>query len=241
MAAGDIGQVKALLFDVFGTCVDWRSSVIHEGEAFGRAHGLGGVDWAKFADAWRARYQPQMEQVRSGRRPWAALDILHRESLDVVLAEFEIGGLPAADLDEFNRVWHRLDPWPDTIGGLRRLKTRYVIAPNSNGNVALLLEMAKRAGMPWDAILGAEVVRAYKPLPEAYTRHVELLGLTPPEVMMVAAHNSDLVAAHGCGLRTGFVARPSEHGPGQTMDLHPEQAFDVVARDFVDLARQMGC
>ncbi len=234
-------QVRALLFDVFGTCVDWRTGVIGEAEKFGHAHGLSGVDWAKFADAWRALYQPQMDKVRTGQRPWTKLDDLNRESLDVVLRNIGITGIPAADLDEFSRVWHRLGPWPDTIEGLTRLKTKYIIAPNSNGNVALILNMAKRAGIPWDAILGAEIARAYKPTPEEYLRNVEILGLMPPQVMMVAAHNHDLVAAHACGLRTGFVARPSEHGPGQTTDLEPKHTYDVVALDFIDLARQMGC
>jgi 2-haloacid dehalogenase len=233
--------VRALLFDVFGTCVDWRTSIIAAGEMFGRAHGLRGVDWARFADAWRARYQPQMETVRIGRRPWTTLDALHRESLEAVLGELGITGIPAADLDDLNRAWHRLDPWPDTVEGLSRLKARYIIAPNSNGNVALLLNMAKRAGMPWDAILGAEIARCYKPMPDAYLRNVAILGLTPPQVMMVAAHNGDLVAASACGLRTAFVPRPSEHGPGQATDLEPERTYDVVASDFVDLARQMGC
>ena len=241
MDDGATSSIRALLFDVFGTCVDWRTSVIAEGEAFGRAHGLSGVDWARFADAWRRLYQPQMESVRTGRRPWTKLDDLHRESLDVVLREFGITGAPAADLDELNRAWHRLDPWRDTVEGLSRLKTRYIIATNSNGNVALLLNMAKRAGMPWDTILGAEIARCYKPMPDAYLRNVEILGLTPPQVMMVAAHNGDLVAASACGLRTGFVPRPAEHGPGQTTDLKPERTYDVVAADFVDLARQMGC
>jgi len=242
MPRGDgSARVKALLFDVFGTCVDWRTSVIREGEAFGRAHGLSGVDWAKFADAWRARYQPQLEKVRSGQRPWTRLDDLHRESLEMALHEFGITGISSTDLDGLNRVWHRLDPWPDTIEGLTRLKTRYIIAPNSNGNVALILNMAKRAGIPWDAVLGAEIAHAYKPMPEVYLRNVEIVGLTPPQVMMVAAHNHDLVAAGACGLKTAFVARPLEHGPGQATDLKPEHAFDVVAVDFVDLARQMRC
>ncbi len=241
MDAGAISNIKALLFDVFGTCVDWRSGVIAAGEAFGRAHGLRGVDWARFADAWRGLYQPQLEKVRTGRRPWTRLDDLHRESLDVVLREAGITDIPAADLDDLNRVWHRLAPWPDTVAGLSRLKARYIIAPNSNGNVALLLNMAKRAGIPWDAILGAEIARAYKPMRDAYLRNVEVLGLTPPQVMMVAAHNGDLIAAGACDLRTGFVPRPSEHGPGQTTDLKPERTYDVVAADFVDLARQMGC
>ena len=241
LATGGPARVSALLFDVFGTCVDWRTGVVREGEAFGRAHGLAGVDWAKFADAWRALYQPQMENVRAGRRPWTTLDDLHRESLDVVLRDFGIDGIPAAALDELNRAWHRLDPWPDTIEGLRRLKAKYVIAPNSNGHVALILNMAKRAGIPWDAILGAEIARAYKPMPEEYLRNVEILGLHPAQVMMVAAHNADLVAARACGLRTAFVARPAEHGAGQTTDLKPDHAYDVIALDFIDLAHQMGC
>jgi 2-haloacid dehalogenase len=229
------------LFDVFGTCVDWREGVIREGKAFGRAHGISTVDWAAFADAWRGRYQPQLEQVRSGRRPWTTLDVLHRESLDAVLREFGVTGIPAPDLDEFNRAWHRLDPWPDVIPGLTRLKKKYIIAPNSNGHVALILTMAKRAGIPWDTILGAETARAYKPTPEAYLRNVEVLGLTPPQVMMVAAHNADLEAARACGLRTAFVPRPAEHGPGRTRDLQAAFPYDVVARDFIDLAAQMGC
>ncbi len=241
MAGEGIAGVRALLFDVFGTCVDWRTGVIRDGEAFGRTRGLDGVDWAAFADAWRGRYQPQLEQVRSGRRPWTTLDVLHRESLEAVLHEFGIAGIPAADLDDLNRAWHRLDPWPDVIPGLTRLKATYIIAPNSNGHVALILNMAKRAGIPWDAILGAEIAHAYKPQPEAYLRNVGILGLTPPEAMMVAAHHSDLVAARACGLRTAFVPRPAEHGPRQTIDLGAEHPFDVVARDFADLARQMGC
>ena len=241
VAPGGLARVTALLFDVFGTCVDWRTGVVREGEAFGRAHGLTGMDWAAFADAWRALYQPQMEKVRTGRRPWTTLDDLHRESLDAVLRDFGIVGIPAAHLDEFNRAWHRLDPWPDTIEGLSRLKAKYVIAPNSNGHVALILNMAKRAGIPWDAILGAEIARAYKPMPEEYLRNVEILGLRPAQVMMVAAHNADLVAARACGLETAFVARPVEHGTGQTTDLKPDHAYDVIALDFIDLAHKMGC
>jgi len=159
----------------------------------------------------------------------------------VVLRDFGIAGIPAAALDELNRAWHRLDPWPDTIEGLRRLKAKYVIAPNSNGHVALILNMAKRAGIPWDAILGAEIAHAYKPMPEEYLRNVEILGLHPAQVMMVAAHNADLVAARACGLGTAFVARPAEHGAGQTTDLKPDHAYDVIALDFIDLAQQMGC
>jgi 2-haloacid dehalogenase len=241
MAAVGPSGVKALVFDVFGTCVDWRSGVAREFDSFARAHGIAGVDGAAFADAWRALYQPQMEEVRSGRRPWTVLDVLHRESLDRVTANFGIRGAPAAALDELNRAWHRLDPWPDVIEGLARLKAKYVIAPLSNGNVALLLDMAKRAGIPWDTILGAEVARAYKPLPEAYLRTAQILGLAPAQVMLVAAHNDDLAAAASAGLKCAFVPRPNEHGPNQIKDLRPERVYDVTAADFIDLAGKMGC
>jgi 2-haloacid dehalogenase len=233
-------QPRALVFDVFGTCVDWRSSIAREGAALGRRLGASGVDWLAFADAWRAQYQPRMETVRSGQRPWTTLDVLHREALDTVLPAFDLGEMSAADRDDFTRAWHRLDPWPDVVDGLTRLKSRYVIAPNSNGNIALLVNMAKRAGLPWDAILGAEIARAYKPRPEVYLRCAEALGLAPAAVMMVAAHNSDLVTAAACGLQTAFVPRPAEYGPNQTSDLVPEREFDVVATDFIDLANQLG-
>jgi 2-haloacid dehalogenase len=239
-AAGIASSIKALTFDVFGTVVDWRGSIIREGEAFGRARGRE-VDWARFADAWRGRYQPSLEEVRSGRRPWTPLDDLHRESLEALLAEFGIPGLAPEDVEHLNRAWHRLDPWPDAVPGLTRLRRRYILATLSNGNVALMVNMARRAGLPWDAILGAEVAGHYKPQPEAYLRTAALLGLAPGECLMVAAHNSDLIAASGCGLRTAFVPRPEEHGPGQTRDLHPERPFDIVARDFLDLADQLDC
>jgi len=233
-------NVKALLFDVFGTVVDWRTSTIRELSGFGRGRGLD-RDWTAFADRWRSLYQPAMEEVRAGRRPWANLDTLHRESLETLLAEFDMRGLAAHEVDHLNRAWHRLDPWPDAVGGLRRLKTRYVIGPLSNGNVALLTNMAKRAGLPWDVILGAEVARAYKPLPECYKRNAEILGLAPAEVMLVAAHNDDLAAAAAVGYRTAFVARPGEHGPHQKKDLHADRAWDVVTDSFHGVADAMGC
>jgi 2-haloacid dehalogenase len=233
-------QPKALVFDVFGTCVDWRTSIAREGMEVGRRLGATGVDWLAFADAWRAQYQPQMETVRSGQRPWTTLDVLHREALDRVLPAFELGEMSEADRDDLTRAWHHLDPWPDVVEGLIRLKSRYIIAPNSNGNIALLVNMAKRAGLPWDAILGAEIARAYKPRPEVYLRCAEALGLAAAAVMMVAAHNSDLVTAAKCGLQTAFVPRPVEYGPNQTSDLAPEREFDVVATDFIDLANQLG-
>ena len=232
-------EPQALLFDVFGTCVDWRSSVAREGEALGRKLGVSGVDWLAVADAWRAQYQPQMETVRAGKRPWTTLDVLHREALDTVLPAFGLDDVSDTDRDDFTLAWHRLDPWPDVVEGLTRLKTRHIIAPNSNGHIALLVNMARHAGLPWDAILGAEIARAYKPQPEVYLRSAEALGLAPSAVMMVAAHNSDLLAAAACGLQTAFVPRPTEHGPGQTSDLAPEHDFDLVARDFIDIASQL--
>lgn len=231
-------DLRALVFDVFGTVVDWRGGIARDAGAFLGRHGRSDVDPSAFADAWRRRYSPAMEEVRSGRRPFVRLDVLHRENLDAILPGFGIapGSVPQAELDELNLAWHRLDPWPDAVAGLLRLKARYVVAPLSNGNIGLMVDMAKRAGLPWDAILGAEVAQAYKPMPEAYLRTAEVLGLAPGQVCMVAAHNGDLAAARECGLRTAFVPRPNEHGPGQTSDLTPDQDWDVIAGDFGALA-----
>ena len=236
----DKEQIQALLFDVFGTVVDWRSSIISELSAWGSDKGLS-VDWAEFTDNWRAHYQPSMEEVRSGRRPWTILDVLHRESLEKLLIQYRVSGLTDAEKDHITRVWHRLSPWPDVREGLQRLKARYIIGTLSNGNVALLTRMAKHSGLPWDVILGAETARAYKPLPEAYARNAELLNLRPDEVMLVAAHNADLSAAAAQGLMTAFVVRPTEHGPKQKTDLRAERAWDVVADSFSGLADAMGC
>jgi 2-haloacid dehalogenase len=233
-------EVKALCFDVFGTVVDWRESVARDAAALLEARGVR-RDWHGFADAWRARDQPAMEEVRSGRRPWTRLDDLHRENLLALLDELGIGGLSEPEIDHLNRAWHRLEPWPDAVAGLRRLKRKYILATLSNGNVALMVGMARHAGLPWDVILGAEVACAYKPQPEAYLRAACLLDLPPGSCMMVAAHNDDLVAAAACGFRTAFVARPTEHGPGQTTDLRAGHAFDVRADDFIDLADILGC
>jgi 2-haloacid dehalogenase len=234
--------VRAVVFDVFGTVVDWRSGVAREAAPFLSRYRADENDTARFADAWRRRYSPAMEQVRSGRRPFTRLDVLHRENLDAVLPEFGINpaSVPAAELDELNLAWHRLDPWPDAVAGLTRLKTRFIIAPLSNGNIILMLDIAKRSGLPWDAILGAEVVQAYKPMPEVYLRTADILAMRPDEVCLVAAHNDDLAAARNCGLRTGFVARPTEHGPAQVTDLRPDQDWDVVARDIGELGGILG-
>jgi len=231
----EIDRVRGLFFDVFGTCVDWRSGVIREGEALG----LDGVDWPALADAWRGAYQPQLETVRSGARAWTLLDELHREALDALLGDFGLDALGDAERAALTRAWHRLDPWPDVVEGLQRLKRRFVVAPCSNGHIALLLNMAKRAALPWDVILGAELARAYKPDPEAYLRSAAAAGLEPGEVLMVAAHAGDLVAAARCGLRTAFVPRPAEHGPDGVADRPPERV-DVIAEDFLALARVLG-
>src|SRR5262245_12078267 len=235
----DPKSIKALTFDVFGTVVDWRSSITREGLALGRRKGIE-VDWARFADSWRGLYQPSMDRVRKGEVPWMKLDDLHRASLDQLLREFRITGLSEAEIDDLNRAWHRLDPWPDVVEGLTRLKRQFILATLSNGNVALIVNMAKRAGLPWDAVLGAEVARHYKPQPEAYLTTAALLGLKPEQCLMVAAHNNDLVAASAQGFRTAFVHRRTEHGPTQTTNLRAERPWDVVAEDFVDLAAKLG-
>jgi 2-haloacid dehalogenase len=235
-------KTRACLFDVFGTTVDWRSSVSREVAAFLREKRVSGVDPVEFADEWRKLYQPSMEAVRAGRREWTILDVLHRESLEALLARYGIRGLSDAQTDHLNRAWHRLDPWPDVIEGLARLKAKLIIAPCSNGNIALMVNLAKHAGLPWDCILGAETARAYKPLPEAYGAACRHLALAPAEVMMVAAHNGDLKAAKAQGLATAFIARATEHGPGQRTDLEPDRScVDVSARDFIDLAHKLGC
>lgn len=238
----DSSEIKALLFDVFGTVVDWRSGVARDvGQFFARR--AVPIDSFEFSDAWRREYSPAMEEIRSGRRPFVRLDILHRENLVKVMNDYGIdaGSISADELDELNYAWHRLDPWPDSVEGLLRLKRRFMIAPLSNGNIRLMLDMAKRAALPWDAILGAEVVRAYKPSPQVYVETVEMLCLKPAEVCMVAAHNGDLAAARACGLKTAFVVRPVEHGPNQHSDLRAEQPWDYSATDLNDLATRLGC
>ena len=233
------GGVKALVFDVFGTVVDWRGSIIHELETLGRQKGLS-ADWARFADDWRAGYQPAMQRVRTGTLPWTRIDDLHRMILDELLAKYAITGLSEAEKAHLNRAWHRLDPWPDAVEGLARLKRRFIIGTLSNGNTALLVNMAKRARLPWDVVLSAELARHYKPDPEAYRMPPDLLGLARDEVMLVAAHPGDLAAAATQGLKTGYVPRPLEWGPnGKTHDVSAHR-FDVTARDFLQLAEVLG-
>lgn len=233
--------IKALLFDVFGTVVDWRTSIIREGTEFGRANGIAGVDWTQFADDWRGLYQPALEQVRSRQAPWQPLDDIHRKSLEQLLAKRGIGGITEEAVDHFNRAWHRLDPWPDSVSGLLRLKRKYMIAACSNGNVALMVSLAKFSHLPWDMILGAEMAHAYKPTAEVYHTSVALLRLKPQECVLVAAHNYDLEAAAGCGLQCAFVARPQEFGPGGKAELKPSRNWQFVAKDLNNLAEQLGC
>ena len=233
-------QIKAVLFDVFGTVVDWRSSITREFAALGAAHGIA-ADWEGLADDWRGEYQPAMDGVRSGRREWTVLDVLHRESLERVLGHHGVGTVAESDLQHLTLAWHRLSPWPDAPPGLARLATRYIVGTLSNGNTALLTDLARHGGLAFDVLLGAETARAYKPLPEAYLRNVARLGLAPHEVMLVAAHNGDLAAAQVLGMRTGFVRRPTEHGPDQTTDLAPTGDWDVVADSIPAVADALGC
>ena len=243
MSDFDPGAIRALVFDVFGTVVDWRGSIIGEGQSLSAAKGWR-VDWPAFADAWRAGYRPAMARATAsgpdGSAAWANIDTLHREILDGLLARFGLDGLTEAEREHLNRVWHRLDPWPDGVAGLQRLKARFVIATLSNGNVALLVDMAKRAGLPWDCVLSAELIRKYKPDPAVYLGAARLLGLEPGQLLMVAAHPSDLRGAARAGLRTAYVPRPLEHGPGGAVEPAGDAAFDVVAQDFHALARALG-
>jgi 2-haloacid dehalogenase len=233
-----LSEIQALTFDVFGTVVDWRSTIIREGKRLGRRHNLQ-VDWAAFADSWRAGYAPAMQQVRSGHLPWLKLDDLHRMILDDLLVRFAITGLQAEEIEHLNRVWHRLAPWSDVKQGLRRLRRRYVLATLSNGNMALLTHMAKHGNLQWDCILSAELARHYKPDPAVYRMAAEVLSLAPHEILMVAAHPSDLDAAQAVGLRTAYVHRPYEFGPHRATDLPADLRYDVVATDFIDLAGQL--
>ena len=232
-------SVRALTFDVFGTVVDWRGSIIREGQLLAARKGYN-VDWARFADSWRSGYGPAMNKVRSGELPWTKIDDLHRMILDDLVDEYSLSGMSEAELVHFNEAWHRLSPWPDTVSGLNKLKSKYVITTLSNGNVSLLTHMAKNGGLPWDAILSAELSGHYKPDPEAYLKAADLLSLKPEQVMMVAAHPGDLRAAARTGLKTAYVIRPLERGPGRPVNRNPDGEFDYTAEDFNDLARQLG-
>ena len=225
---------RVLAFDVFGTVVDWHGSVADEVQAL-----YPGVDGNAFALAWRAGYQPAMRRVMSGELGWTLIDDLHRLILDQLLPRFGLDRLSEAERQHLNWVWHRLDPWPDVVPGLQRLKTRYTLCTLSNGNIGLLTNMAKRAGLPWDCILSAEVFRAYKPDPATYLGVARVFDLAPSEVMLVAAHQDDLAAARACGLQTAYIERPAEFGLAQVKDVSPDPANTLHARDFLDLAVQL--
>ena len=231
--------IRALLFDVFGTVVDWRSSIIREGRLLAQQKNLQ-VDWGTFADSWRAGYGPAMNKVRSGELPWTDIDDLHRMILDDLVIEFGLDGLSEAEIDHLNRAWHRLSPWPDTVGGLNRLKSQFTIATLSNGNVSLLTNMAKHAGLPWDAVFSAELAQHYKPDQRAYLKAVDLLNLQPAQVLMVAAHPGDLRAAAKAGLKTAYVYRPLEWGEERIRERNAAGEFDFDVDSFLDLARQLG-
>ncbi len=231
-------DVRAILFDVFGTVVDWRGSLIDELGAWGAARRLS-VDWPGLVDAWRGAYLPSMDRVRRGELPWTNLDALHRASLAELAPRFGLTGQSPEDMEWVNLGWHRLQPWPDSVPGLVRLRKRYVLSPLSNANVALLVDMARRSGLPWDLVLCAEVFQHYKPDPETYLGACRLLALDPAQVMLCAAHNADLAAAQRLGLRTGFITRATEYGQHQARDFGPEGEWDVVASDMQEFAGKM--
>ena len=232
--------VRAVLFDVFGTVVDWRSGIASAVGSFAGEHGLD-INSFAFADAWRGRYQPAMQPVRSGERPFVSLDVLHRENLDEVLRELGLApdAFDPGELDRLARAWHFLPAWPDSVAGIAAIKQRYIVGPLSNGNTSLLLDMAKAAGLPWDLILGSDVSRVYKPDPEAYLRPVAMLGLRPGEVMLAAAHEPDLAAARAAGLATAFVARPLEYGPGTAQTGAVTADWDMNGSSITEIASRL--
>jgi len=228
----------ALFFDVFGTLVDWRTSIAREAKDILRPLGHS-LDWLAFADAWRGEYQPAMDEIRSGRLPFSKLDVLHRHNLEKILPRFKISGLPAETMRHLNLAWHRLDAWPDSSPGLIRLKKKCMIAPVSNGNISLMVALARRNNFPWDAILGSEIAGDFKPKPRVYLAACEALDLPPGDCMMVAAHSHDLASAAKNGLRTGHIARPNEHGSGKG-ETAPTVPVDVAGSNLEDLAGKLG-
>jgi 2-haloacid dehalogenase len=230
--------VQALFFDVFGTLVDWRTSIAREAQAALAPLGIA-LDGAAFADAWRGEYQPAMEEIRSGRQPFCKLDVLHRRNLDAILPRFGLRDIAEDVLVQLNLAWHRLDAWRDSTPGLTQLKRRFRIAPVSNGNISLMVDLARRNGFPWDAILGSEIAGDFKPKPVVYLSACAAFDLPPQQCMMVAAHSNDLAAAAALGLHTAHIARPSEHGPGRG-EAAPTVAVDIAAASLVDLAARLG-
>ena len=238
----DLSRVKALIFDVFGTVVNWRDSIIAEVSKAAAQHGMPDGDWGRFADEWRAWYGKSTRELSRGDGPWRLVDEIHREKLDVLLAEYGLADVMSEEAKvDLNRAWHRLDGWPDSPSGLRRLKSKFIIATASNGNLALLVNMAKHADLPWDAVMSPDVYGAYKPSPKVYQNASKLLGLNTNQVMMVAAHTGDLEASAREGLATAFVYRPLERGADNPVEMPDTTAFNISATDFNDLADLLGC
>jgi 2-haloacid dehalogenase len=231
-------SIRAMFFDVFGTLVDWRTGVAREADRALRPLGHT-LDWTDFADAWRAEYQPGMEEVRSGRIPFSKLDVLHRHNLERFMPRFGMIDLSETVRHELTLAWHRLDAWPDVPAALKRLRKKFLLAPVSNGNISLMVDLARHNDFPWDAILGAEIAGDYKPKPRVYLAACEAFDLKPAQCMMVAAHSNDLAAAAACGLRTGHIARPGEYGPG-TGERTPTVPVDFAGTDLADLASKLG-
>ena len=236
----DLSDLKVCIFDVFGTVVDWRGSLIEDLPKLGRKYGMD-TDWTSFADDWRGLYQPQMSRVRKGELPWTRIDDLHKEAFEMLLQKRGLKHPGEEGAWEFTHLWHKLRPWPDSVEGIGKMKNKFVVATLSNGNVALLINMAKNSGIPWDHCFSGETFKHYKPDPESYLGVVDSMYLKPEQVMLVAAHNNDLAAAQKCGLSTGFVLRPGEHGPGQTRDLKAEGDWNAVGTSMIDLAKKLGC
>jgi 2-haloacid dehalogenase len=232
-------DIQALTFDVYGTVVDWRGSVLDELRALGASKGVNG-DWDAFLSEWKGCYRSGMDKVNRGEGPWMTVDAIYRQKLDALLVNYGFRGLPEVEIEHLNRVWRRLRPWPDVVPGLSRLKTRYIISTLSNASFAGMVHLAKYAKLPWDCVITAENAQRYKPCAKVYRTAIELLGGTPREALMVAAHNYDLRAAQDAGMRTAFIPRPKEYGPGQTVNLYPEGEWDVEANDFGELAQILG-
>jgi len=235
-----IENMTAILFDTYGTVVDWRASVIAEGRALAQRKGIGGIDWDAFVDAWKATYRPYIDQVRNGERPWTTNDALHRQRLDEIIEDFGITGLSEPDRKDFNRAWHRLKPWPDSLPGLRRMKAKVPIGSFSNGNLLLLANMANHSGLPWDFIISSDLFRHYKPDPEIYLGAIGLLGGEADRLMLVAAHNYDLANARKHGMKTAFVLRPAMFGPKQDTNLAAEDDWDIIADSIEGVADALG-
>ena len=233
-------DVTAIIFDTYGTVVDWRSTIIAEGRALAERKGIEGIDWEAFTDAWQAAYRPFIDQVRNGERPWTTNDALQRERLDEIIEEFGITGLNEQDLEDFNRAWHRLKPWPDSLPGLRRIKAKVPIGAFSNGNLLLLANMANHSDIPWDFIISSDLFRHYKPDPEIYLGAIELLGGEAADIMLVAAHNYDLANARKHGMKTAFVLRPAMFGPKQARDLKAEDDWDIITDSIEGVADALG-